>query len=274
MSDEVLHLNSITDVTPAMTGGIAVSGSHGGIYPASIASRAGLRGIVFNDAGGGLDNAGAAGIFALASVGLAAVCADCMTCLIGSADDMFENGLVSQVNAIATALGVGTGLPVKQAVRLLAKATTPVGRLSPVDEARRILPIGASGGTVLALDSASLVTPDDAGKIVITGSHGGLIGGDPARALKAAAKLAVFNDAGIGKQGIGTTRLPALNHRGVAAVTLSHTSCRIGDAGSAIATGRVSVVNDLALGMGAQVGEDLATFLERIVDEKAGESAQ
>lgn len=263
---DTLLLNSITDVTPAMTGRIAVSGSHGGIYPASIASRADLRGIVFNDAGGGLDNAGAAGIFLLATIGLAAVCADCMTCLIGSADDTLENGSVSQVNAAAAELGVRTAMPVRQAVQLLEKASEPTGRLPEVEEARRERIVG--NGTVLALDSASLVRPEDAGRVVVTGSHGGLIGGDPKRALKAAAGLAVFNDAGVGKDGIGTTRLPALNQRGVAALTVSHASCRIGDAGSAIATGRISAANDLALDMDAQVGESLTTFLERLLDEK------
>lgn len=259
---DTLLLNSITDVTAAMAGQVAVSGSHGGLYPASIASQAGLRGIVFNDAGGGMENAGAAGIFALASIGVAAVCADCMTCLIGSAGDTLENGLVSQANPVARNLGIKAGMPVKQAVRILSAAPAPVGQLPHVDEARRTLPVG--GGTVSALDSASLVAPQDQGKIVVTGSHGGLIGGDPARALKAAAKLAVFNDAGIGKDNIGTTRLPALNQRGVAALTVSHASCRIGDAASAIATGRISATNELALAMGARIGEELAAFLARI----------
>lgn len=259
---ETLLLNSITDATPAMAGQVAVSGSHGGLYPAAIASRAGLRGIVFNDAGGGMDNAGAAGLTALASVGMAAVCADCMTCLIGSAGDTLENGTVSQVNPVAGDLGIGIGMPVNRAVLLLQAAPAPAGQLPPVAEARRTLPVGE--GTVLALDSASLVEPGDVGEIIITGSHGGLIGGDPARALKAAARLAVFNDAGIGKGGIGTSRLPALNRRAIAALTVSHASCRIGDAGSALATGRISAGNELALTMGARIGEGLAAFLARI----------
>jgi len=259
--DETLLLNSITDVTAAMAGQIAVSGSHGGLYPAAIASRAGLRAVVFNDAGGGLDNAGAAGLTALASVGMAAVCADCMTCLIGSAGDTLDNGIVRQANPVASDLGVAIGMPVQLAVPLLQTAPVPAGRLPPVVEARRTVSVGRA--KVLAVDSASLVAPEDAGEVIVTGSHGGLIGGDPARALKAAARLAVFNDAGIGRDGIGTSRLPALNRRGIAALTVSHASCRIGDAGSALATGRISACNDLALTMGARIGDDLAAFLAR-----------
>ena len=70
---------------------------------------------------------------------------------------------------------------------------------------------------------------EDEGEIVVTGSHGGLIGADPKRALKANARLAVFNDAGVGCDEAGITRLAVLDDRGVAAVTVAHTSAKIGD---------------------------------------------
>ena len=112
-------------------------------------------------------------------------------------------------------------------------------------------------------DSASLVGPDDAGRIVITGSHGGLVGGDPARALKTEAALAVFNDAGGGIEDAGVTRLPALDVRGIAAVTVSHGSARIGDAASAWKTGAISHANGAAAALGAQPGETLRAWIDR-----------
>ena len=85
---------------------------------------------------------------------------------------------------------------------------------------------------VWALDSASLVGSEHVGAVVVTGSHGGLLGGRPDTALKYDALAALFNDAGIGIDEAGVTRLPALEARGIAAGTVAAASARIGDARS------------------------------------------
>lgn len=256
---EPLLLNSITDAGPDARGRVALSGSHGGLYPAALASRAGLRAVIFNDAGIGLDEAGVAGVMALESVGMAAAAVDCMSCRIGDAADMAARGVVSVVNAVAASAGAAPGMAAAEAARLLTAAPAPVATMPPVAEARRTVRVGAH--EVRLLDSASLVVAEDAGRIVVTGSHGGLIGGDPARALKAAARLAVFNDAGFGPDRIGAGRLPALEARGVAALTVSCGSARIGDAASALETGEVSAANAQALAIGASPGRRLKEFI-------------
>lgn len=264
MSDRVILLDSITDLGADHVGSVAVSGSHGGLYPASVASRGRLRAVVFNDAGVGLERAGVAGVMALAAAGMAAAAADAMSCEIGSAGDMLANGRISVVNAPAESLGVLPGMPVAEAADLLAGATTPRGTMAAVPEARQTRTL-RPGLVVTLVDSASLVGPRDAGQVVITGSHGGLIGGDPRRALKAPARIAVFNDAGVGRNGIGITRLPALEAQGIAAVTVGHDTARIGDAASALETGEISAVNDAAVASGARVGLALRDWLETLV---------
>jgi len=57
-----------------------------------------------------------------------------------------------------------------------------------------------------------MVQPEDAGQIVIAGSHGALLGGDPASALGADALMAVFHDAGIGIDEAGIARQPGHRH--------------------------------------------------------------
>ncbi|MEL7468793.1 MAG: hypothetical protein AAFN27_10080 [Pseudomonadota bacterium] len=250
-------LSSITDAGPDAAGAVIVSGSHGGLYPAVVASRAGARAVIFNDAGGG---AGTAGVDALARVGMAAAAVDCFSALIGSAEDMVANGVLSHVNETAADLGLSAGRSVFEAVAILESAPVPSGQLEKIAEARSDVTL-ETGPICLLVDSASLVAPEDTGRIIITGSHGGLIGGDPARALKAEARLAVFNDAGIGKDRIGVSRLPALEARGVAALTVAHTSARIGDAQSALETGVISAANKAAQDLGAADGQALATFL-------------
>ncbi|GIX14304.1 MAG: hypothetical protein KatS3mg118_2263 [Paracoccaceae bacterium] len=259
-------LDSITDLRPEHAGAVVLSGSHGGRYPAAVASRGGIRAVVFNDAGRGLDDAGVAGVLALGEVGMAAAAADCMSCAIGSAASLAGSGVISVVNAPARALGLRPGMTVAEAAALLAGAPMPHGRLPALRESRGARRL-ASGLMVQLLDSASLVGPADAGAVVITGSHGGLVGGDPARALKAQARVAVFNDAGLGPGGVGISRLPALDARGIAALTVAHDSARIGEAASALETGRISHANRAARALGARPGDRLADWLATLPPE-------
>lgn len=265
MAEMLRLLDSITDAKADAAGCIAVSGSHGGLYAAAVASRCGLRAVILNDAGRGQNEAGIAGVRALAGVGMAACAVDCMSAEIGSAEDTLAHGVVSYVNASAEALGVATGQTVREAADLLTQAPEPRAMLDEVPEARWDEALGRTA--VLCVDSASLIRPEDAGRIIVTGSHGGLIGGDPARACKAEAAYVSFSDAGRGKNDIGLTRLPALDMRAVAAVTLDCMSCEIGNAASALESGVVSAVNDTARGFGVAEGmrhrEAIAAFVAR-----------
>lgn len=262
MHTDPLLLDSITDATGAARDRVVICGSHGGLYPGAIASQAGVRAVLFNDAGIGLDRAGVAGVLALQSTGMAAAAVDCQSCHIGSASDTAARGIISVANALAQDLGITPGMSAHHAAELLALAPPPHKHLPPVNEARQEVALGPR--TVHCLDSASLVGPQDRGGIVVTGSHGALIGGDPARALKAAAWVAVFNDAGFGRDRIGVTRLAALELTGVAAVTVSCQTARIGDAHSALKTGVISCTNRTAHALGAVQNQQLSDWLARL----------
>ncbi len=262
-----LFLDSITDSGINSAGRIVLSGSHGGVYPAALASNSGIRGVIFNDAGIGFEKAGIAGVSQLADIGMAAAALDCHSCRIGSAYDAFTRGRVSIVNVIANKYGVKTGMSATEALDLLAEAPLPRSTLPPAREARYEAILPCSERRVLLLDSASLVVPGDTGKIVVTGSHGGLVGGDPRRALKAHACVGVFNDAGVGIDNIGITRLPVLDQCEVAAVTVSCKTARIGDAASALETGVISYVNKTAKALGALIGTELKAWLENLPDK-------
>ncbi len=257
-----LLLDSITDAGGDAAGAVAVSGSHGGLYAAAVASRAGLRAVILNDAGRGRNAAGIAGVRALATVGMAACAVDCMSAEIGNAADMRNHGIVSFANSVAEALGVRIGDRVSDAMDRLAGAPKPTGRMEAVPEARWEESFGE--GHVLCVDSASLIRPEDVGRLIVTGSHGGLIGGDPKRACKAAARLVSFSDAGVGKNGIGQSRLPALEGQGIAAVTLDCASCEIGSAASALKFGVLSAANAPARRLGVRVGMPLAEGLAAV----------
>ena len=100
--------------------------------------------------------------------------------------------------------------------------------------------------------------------IVVTGSHGGLLGGKPETAIKYDVLGALFNDAGIGKDEAGVSRLPALAARGIAAAAVAAASARIGDARSTYEDGIVSRVNTCAAALGLREGLSARDFVARL----------
>ena len=110
----------------------------------------------------------------------------------------------------------------------------------------------AGGVRVHAINSAGLVLPEDAGHVVVTGSHGALLGGKPESAIKIAVFAALYNDAGFGIEDAGVARLPVLDARGIAAATVSAWSARIGDGRSTYRDGFVTAVNARAARCGGR----------------------
>jgi hypothetical protein len=115
---------------------------------------------------------------------------------------------------------------------------------------------------VRVVDSITELQPADAGCIALSGSHGGL---SSARyALAARPLLAVFNDAGVGKDGAGIAGLAHLQDHGIAACTVSHTSARIGQASSTRADGVVSHANAAARALGLRTGLPLSPQIDTL----------
>ena len=243
-------------------GGVIVAGSHGGRYAAYLTLKVHPRAVIHNDAGVGKDQAGIAVIAMAQALGVAAATLAHTSCRIGDAADMVARGVVSHANATAHALGVSPGMACRDAaIRLVAAGVT--GRdPDPCEEARRVLENAQWRRRIVLIDSASLIAPEDAGQIIITGSHGALVGGSPAMALRVDGFAGVFSDAGVGADDAGITRLPALDTRGIAGLTVSAASGRIGDAGSLYEDGVISHANAVARRLGAQPGEALKPRLE------------
>lgn len=263
MRPEILLAATITKLPPEARGAVVVSGSHGGCYPGYLAAQAGVRAVILNDAGIGRDEAGIGSLAYLEALGIAAATVSHLSCRIGDTDDMLENGVISRANGPAGLAGIRQGCTCREAADLLKAAPHLPVAVPPIGEARREFAVTGSRRRIWLLDSASLVRPEDAGEIVVTGSHGGLIGGDPALALTAQAHTAVFNDAGR-PDGPGLSRLPVLEARGMAALTVSTHSARIGDAASTLHDGIVSAANAAANAFGARPGEPLAGWLFRV----------
>ena len=260
---EALVLDSVTHLTTGQRGRAVYCASHGGAYAASYAAGFGIGALILNDAGIGRDRAGIAGLAVLERLGVPAAAVGHESARIGDGADGPARGRIAHVNAPARLVGVHVGMACRTALDLLAaRSLAPSPPPPAMHESRfEIAPAGSGRRRIVGIDSTSLVTADDVGHIVVTGSHGGLLGGKPETAVKVEVFAAVFNDAGVGIDAAGLSRLPALDARGIAAACVSCFSACIGDARSTYGDGVISALNRTAADRGGQVGQACRDFV-------------
>ena len=264
---DLLVVDSATQLDASARAAVVVCGSHGALYPAWLAAHARVRAVVLNDAGIGRHSAGIAGVQWLANFGIAACAVDYRTARIADGRHMLGAGVVTTVNDVAAVHGCLPGHTCRQvAACLLDNAVAPEDDEVPeIGETR--LRIGNTGHReVWALDSVSLARADDRRAILLTGSHGGLLGGKADDGMLAVDVFAAFfNDAGGGKDDAGYARLPVLDKRGIAAATVSCNTARIGDGRSSYDTGVISRVNAVAQRLDVKDGMSTREAVARLV---------
>ncbi len=263
--DAIVAADSATRLDASARGAVVVCGSHGGLYAAWCAARAGVRAIVMNDAGVGRHSAGIAGVAWLGGLGIAACAIDHRSARIADSADMLANGVVSMANDVAVALGCAPGDSCRRALGLLAKGNGPAKEAIPEIGETRLRIANTGHREVWAIDSITLARDSDKRAIVVTGSHGALLGGKPDSMLGIDVFAAFFNDAGGGKDDAGYARLPVLDSRGVAAAAVSHNTARIGDGRSTYDTGVISRVNETARRLELREGMSARDAVIRLV---------
>jgi hypothetical protein len=117
-------IDSITEITPAMSGAVIVSGSHGGrsVGGYALGIQPPPYAVFFNDAGIGKERAGIVALDHLEQAGV--ICATYRhdSARIGEAGDGLENGIVSAINAQALTVSIAVGQTVRNAVAHLRKS--------------------------------------------------------------------------------------------------------------------------------------------------------
>ena len=260
--DGVLVADSVTDISAASAGTVAVTGSHGAAASGRFAVSIGVSAAVFNDAGGGFESAGLRALCELEAACVPAAVVAHTSARIGDGRDTFESGIVSARNDAAKALGVGVGMSCASAATLLTRSTATGTKTAGAKFHDSRFSIGDH--LVATLDSASQIEPSLLNHVVVTGSHGGLVGNSPTRALKHPVRFAAFNDAGVGKENAGISRLSPLDDQGISAVAVSSSSAEIGSGLSTLEQGIVSSVNEFARAEGAVPGMALIDLIEAL----------
>lgn len=268
MRHSILAAESVTELGLAARGAVLVVGSHAGLIAACLGAQAGAHALILNDAGVGMDGAGIAGLAYLQGFGMAGAAVAHTSARVGDGADSLARGVISHFNAVAAQAGVRAGMSAREAAALLAAQDTTPGTPPPYSDGRsRITEL--RGVEVWALDSVGKLVENDDGRILLIGSHGALHGGRPDSALNlhgrpVAARAALFNDAGVGIDAIGITRLPELARRGIPAATVACMSARIGEGRSMWESGVLSHVNPLAAEQGARPGHSAREWVESL----------
>jgi hypothetical protein len=241
---------------------VAVSGSYGGRYNAFNAAKWPVRAVIMNDAGIGKDNAGIVGLDFLDRIDMAAATADAQTCHIGDGDHMLAHG----VNRAAASFGCTPGQSVRNCAERMRAASMPTVAPPAITEGARFVMRDVPGEpTLICADSIGMLQPDDAGRIVVTASHGALSGGRPDNVVPPGIHAVFFSDAGGGMDGAGIARLADLERRGIVAAATSADSAPIGDSRALYRDGTLSYVNGPASRCGARVGMKLDDFIEILI---------
>ncbi len=252
--DAPIVVDTATRLGPDAAGRVVVCGSHGGVYAAWVLAKARVRAAISNDAGVGKDGAGIGGLAWLERLGIAACTVASASARIADGADALANGRVSHANALSAALGCKPGMPCREAVAHLHRAHPSTEPVPDLGETRARI---ASSGhrPVWAMDSITLVQASDRRSIVVSGTHGALLGGRADDGILGVDVFAAFfNDAGGGKDGAGYARLAALDPRGIAGATVSADTARIGDGRSTYDTGVLSRVNAVGKRLGLDEG--------------------
>lgn len=263
LPDGVILLDSLGDLQTNNTNPILVCGSHcgGNSDLAKHVNKCDIKAVFLNNAGVGKNQAGIRGLTHYEAENVLACAVDNYSAEIGIARDTWESGTISHLNTLAKAAGIKIGDTVKEAVNKFVNLNTHTATNQESEafqsgtekeeknkhtkedlKKQTQTQIGAVQITVT--DSITFLNDNNAGDIVVCGSHGGISAGEYAQ--KRRVKAVFFNDAGIGKNNAGVKSLESLSDAGILACTTDCMSAEIFNGQDVLSNGIITVCNQLA----------------------------
>jgi uncharacterized protein YunC (DUF1805 family) len=262
LPDCIVLLDSLGDLQPGNTSPILVCGSHcgGNRDLARQVKNCHVKAVFLNNAGIGKNQAGIRGLTHYQAEHIVACAVDHNSAEIGVARDTWESGIISHTSPQAEELGIQTGDSVQKAIAKIIKLIDlpdsnqknkhdeslieeKKENYSKVDLKKQIQ-THIDGVSITVTDSITFLNEQNAGDIVVCGSHGGLSAG--AYAQKHRVKAVFFNDAGIGKNQAGIKSLESLSDAGILACTVDCMSAEIFNGQDTLDNGIITVCNQLA----------------------------
>ncbi len=262
LPEGVILLDSLGDLQPDNVSPILVCASHcgdNGTFARKL-KNCHVKAVFLNNAGIGKNQAGISGLVHYEAENIMACAVDCNSAEIGVARDTWESGIISHVNNLAEKPGIQTGDTVQEAVAKIINLIDLPSSIqinkhseSAVNEKQestgkvdlqKQIQIQIEGVSITVTDSITFLNENNAGDIVVCGSHGGVSAGHYAQ--KHSLKAVFFNDAGIGKNNAGIKGLDDLNDAGIIACSVDCMSAEIFNGQDTLDNGIITVCNQLA----------------------------
>jgi uncharacterized protein YunC (DUF1805 family) len=249
----VIAIDSAYHVDARNTGrDVVVSASYSGVLPARFVADRAPRAAIGLDCGIGPEGAGIAGLWFYEALGIPAATADVATVLLGDGVDVYRNGTVSRVNAVAEACGVAPGMTVRDAAVLLLR-TDPVSRAPDEITNRTVMEEGPGGRAVVCADSIAFGTAADRDtNVLVTAGHTGRSAVPYLRSIRPWGFIC--SDGGRGRDDSGMAGLAVVEADGLAGATVDAHTARMGDGLSSYHDGVISAANAVALACGVEPG--------------------
>jgi hypothetical protein len=263
LPEGVVLLDSLGDIQPGNTCPVLVCASHcgdNGSFARKL-KNCQVQAVFLNNAGIGKNQAGISGLKHYEAENIVACAVDHNSAEIGVARDTWESGIISHTNNRAEAAGIHIGDSVKVAVgKIIDRFKNPL--LTQWDknstsfiknedkdttskaDIKKQTQTQVDGVTITVADSITFLNENNAGDIVVCGSHGGVSAGHYAQ--KHQLKAVFFNDAGIGKNNAGIKSLESLSDAGILACSVDCMSAEIFNGHDVLENGIISVCNKLA----------------------------
>ena len=253
----VILLDSLGDLKPDNFSPILVCASHcgGNGDLARHVRNCHVKAVFLNNAGVGKNQTGIRELANYDAEGVLACAVDNYSAEIGISQDTYDNGIISHLNPRAEFVGIQIGDSVQQAIAKITAHKSPFQQNENSDVSdqkeknvkgglKKQSQTKVDGIKVTIADSITFLNENNAGDIVVCGSHGGMSAGKYAK--KHQIKAVFFNDAGIGKNNAGIKSLDYLNESGILACTVDCMSAEIFNGQDALENGIITVCNQLA----------------------------
>ncbi|HUN43738.1 MAG TPA: hypothetical protein VMU81_25875 [Acetobacteraceae bacterium] len=230
----------------------------------------GLRGVIAVDAGIGRNDSGVGGLALADSVHVPAAAVSVFSAEMCIGRSVWDDGVISRINATAAALGVQPGLSTQEAAALMLHAPHGMGRhlANPEGDSDFLIQAGEDGsifgcwsmglpGGDRARDVFCVGTPVDTTMTVHMYNHRILPRG------------VIGSDGGFGRAQMAIVGLHILQDMGIACAAVSHLSAELGNARSIHGEGIITIANQSAEAAGVRAGmsarEAAALMLHRAV---------
>jgi len=215
----------------------------------------GLRGVIAMDAGIGRNESGVGGLALADSVHVPAAAVSVFSAEMCVGRSVWEDGVISRVNATAAALGVQPGLSTREAAALMLRAPRGMPRhlANPEGDSDFLIQAGEDG-SVYGCWSMGLPRGDRARDVFCVGTPADTTMTVHMYNHRILPRGVIGSDGGFGRAQMAIAGLNILQDMGIACAAVSHLSAELGNARSIYREGIVTVANAHAEAAGVRTG--------------------